>query len=336
MKQRNYALDLLKFYLALIIAVGHTPFPASFPVVESGYVVAMFFLISGYFLVASFDSGKYSGPWQYTLNRVKKLYPYYMTAFVVMFVYMHRAEGLRSLVLEFFRCLPEMLMLQSIGIFPGGLNYPLWQLSTLVVVSFLLFALLQWDRKTAVNLICPALVLLCYNYYIGIGNGNVTGAFLPTTLVRATGSLCLGMFLYDPIRMLLGTLEGSSWKGMPVAVSAVSLFLLPVLWTNRMSYALLIPFVGIVAGMLYSKGIWARCFASRRWRWLDRLSLGLYVNHALIVRIFEDNPALYERIPLPPDVVFLAVLIPYCIVMMAAVDGLVKVAGKLWKKAVAA
>ena len=51
MKQRNYSIDFLKLYFALIIAVWHTPFPASFPVFDTSYVVCMFFILSGYFLV---------------------------------------------------------------------------------------------------------------------------------------------------------------------------------------------------------------------------------------------------------------------------------------------
>lgn len=64
---------------------------------------------------------------------------------------------------------------------------------------------------------------------------------------------------------------------------------------------------------------------------MDRLSLGIYVNHALVARIFEEYPEIYEGIPLPPDLIYLAVLIPYCIAMMWLTDRLVA----LGKKAVA-
>lgn len=333
MKKRNYSIDLLKFYLALVVAVIHTPFAHSFPTFEGGYVVAMFFILSGYFLVQSYGSGKYATPWQYTMNRVKKLYPYYFGAFVIMFVYMNHSAGLRNMVLEFCRSLPELLMLQSIGIFSGGINYPLWQLSTLVVVGHILFGLIQWDRKLTVNVICPAAALLCYTYYIRVSGGAEESPFVVTTVVRAAAGLCLGMFLYDPINLVVKKLEESPWKGMPVFASCVSLFLILVMWTSRMSYGVLLPFVGLVIGMLYPRGIWAKLFQNQRWRWLDRLSLGIYVNHALIVRIFENNPSLYEGLPIPADLVYLAVLIPYCIVMMALVDGCMKLLKSLGKKA---
>lgn len=331
MKQRNYSIDLLKFYFALIVAVWHTPFPASFPMLVPAHVVCMFFILSGYFLVASFDSGKYRNPWDYTMNRVRRIYPYYFAAFLVMYLYMHRTAGLRSFALEFFRSMPEMLMVQDMGIFSEGLNYPLWQLSSLVVVSHILFTLLSWNRQVMLNAVCPVVGLCAMNYYlrVSVGAELPESPFIEITLLRAAAGLCLGMTLYEPIKRVLKYLEESSFRHMPVVVSAMSIFLLPVLWTNRMTYDVLLPFVGVVICMLYSRGIWATLFCSSKWRWLDRMSLGLYVNHAVIVRIFEDYPGIYQRIPLPPDLVYLTVLIPYCIAMMWLTDHLVRLGKKI-------
>lgn len=95
-----------------------------------------------------------------------------------------------------------------------------------------------------------------------------------------------------------------------------------------MTYNVLLPFVGIMICMLYSRSIWANLFRSSKWRWMDRLSLGIYVNHALVARIFEEHQAICEGIPLPSDLVYLAVLIPYCIAMMWLTDRLVALGKK--------
>ena len=70
--KRNYALDLLKFYFAITIAVSHAPFAASFPAIASDKIVMLFFILSGYFLVSSFLSGKYESPGQYTARRLSR------------------------------------------------------------------------------------------------------------------------------------------------------------------------------------------------------------------------------------------------------------------------
>lgn len=49
MKQRNYAIDVIKVLFAIIIALGH--YGLAFG--DSGLIVNLFFVISGFFLVKS-------------------------------------------------------------------------------------------------------------------------------------------------------------------------------------------------------------------------------------------------------------------------------------------
>ena len=53
--KRNYCIDFIKIVLAIFIALGHF----GVQIVSSGMVVICFFIISGYFLVRSYESGKY-------------------------------------------------------------------------------------------------------------------------------------------------------------------------------------------------------------------------------------------------------------------------------------
>ena len=334
MKKRNYSIDLLKLYFALLIAVGHTPFPSTLPKIASGYIVVLFFILSGYYLVCSFDSGKYADPWQYTLGRVKRIWPYYAVAFVIMYLYMNITPetGLRSLVLEFFRSLPELFMLQSTGIFDGGINYPLWQLCTLVIASHIFFSLLHWNRQVTLNTICPVTALLTYTYYIQVTEETAL-PFVYLPLARAAGALAMGMFLHRPIRMVVRKLESSRARCMPGVVSAASIFCLLLLWTNRMEYDLVIPFTAFLVCVLYSGSFWSRWFTHPVLGCLDKLSLGIYLNHALIVRIIEKHPGVTAAVSfLPEDVTFLAIVVVYTLVMMKAVDLLLAWGGKMCKR----
>lgn len=320
MKQRNYSLDLLKFYFALLIAVAHTPYPSTLPTVEAGYIVLLFFILSGYFLVCSFDSGKYRDPWDYTMSRVRRIWPYYAFAFVAMYLYMHQNDNLRTLVMEFFRSLPELLMLYTTGIFEGGINYPLWQLCALVVVSHLFFGLLQWNRKLTLDVLCPVIALVTYTYYIRV-TPETALPYVTSTMIRAAGGVAMGMFLHQPIRSMVQKLENCRCPHLPITMSLVSVFLILLLWANRFSYALVIPYTFLLVCMLCSTGPWARFFRNPALRHLDRLSLGFYLNHALIVRIIEAHPALVESIPvIPPDITFLAMVLVYTLIMMKTVD----------------
>ena len=50
--KRNYCIDFIKIVLAIFIALGHF----GVQIVSSGMVVICFFIISGYFLVRSYES----------------------------------------------------------------------------------------------------------------------------------------------------------------------------------------------------------------------------------------------------------------------------------------
>lgn len=332
MKQRNYSIDLLKFYFALLVAVCHTPYPSTLPYIDGGYIVLLFFILSGYFLVCSFDSGKYREPWAFTLSRVKRIWPYYAFAFAAMYLYMHRNDGLRALVMEFFRSLPELMMLHNTGIFDGGINYPLWQLCSLIVSSHVLFGLMQWERKLTLDVLCPVIALITYTYYIRV-TPETALPYVYNPMIRAFGGVAMGMFLHRPIRMMVDKLENSNLSHMPLLIGGASIFLLLLIWTNRLSYAMVIPYTFLLVCMLCSKGPWARIFRHPVLRHLDKLSLGIYLNHALLVRIIEDNPGIVEKIPvLPHDISFLILVLIYTVVMMKAVDLLLVLGKKVLAK----
>lgn len=79
--ERNYSIDFLKILFALSIACGH--FKGS--VLSSDLIVELFFILSGFFLVNSFYSGKYHGDaLSYTASRLKRIYPYYLLAFLIL------------------------------------------------------------------------------------------------------------------------------------------------------------------------------------------------------------------------------------------------------------
>ena len=77
MNKRNYSVDIYKLFFAFVIAFGH--FGTS--IFHSGIVVNCFFIVSGYFLINSFNSNKYSSSFEYTKNKLSKIYPYYLFAF---------------------------------------------------------------------------------------------------------------------------------------------------------------------------------------------------------------------------------------------------------------
>lgn len=127
--KRNYCIDFIKIVLAIFIALGHF----GVQIVSSGMVVICFFIISGYFLVRSYESGKYhEDSLKYTQGRLMRIYPCYVSALLVMILYeiiFAIINGsLKEKILNIATTiLPESILVQNIGVYDGGINYPLWQ-----------------------------------------------------------------------------------------------------------------------------------------------------------------------------------------------------------------
>lgn len=255
--ERNYSIDFLKILFALSIACGH--FKGS--VLSSDLIVELFFILSGFFLVNSFYSGKYHGDaLSYTASRLKRIYPYYLLAFLILFISFKSADLLHPIrfLSDFANTVPEVLLVQSIGVFSGGINYPLWQLSTLIVASHILFALITKDDQITLNVICPLTAICSFTYFSNaFGTHTVeywggVGNFLSGPLIRAFGALCLGMMVHRP---LLALSEFIRTKLSDCAAFLLSALLIVLFWLARDSYAAHLLFIVFLAFCLSGKGI---------------------------------------------------------------------------------
>lgn len=322
--KRNLSIELVKFIFAISIALGHF----SSPILDSGTVVSLFFALSGFFLVRSFDSGKYKTPWQYSAARIKRIYPYYIFAFLLFFTLGNAEYLLRPLQFfsRLFSQLPEIFLIQNVGVFDGGINYPLWQLSTLVVASHILYSLLMCNRQLTLNVICPVLAICCYTYMANITSEteiwSVIGGTVYVPLFRAVGGMALGMFVQDPIRHAVKKLEAGRSRRRDWLVSLAGLLSAAVFWLNRNSFAAAIPFFALIACMLYSGSIFARALRFPLLARLDKLSLAVYVNHAMVIRAFRALAKVPALAFLKSEWAFLAVLLAYCVAMLLFVDAI--------------
>ena len=325
--KRSYSIDFIKFIFAIAIAIGHAHYSES--IISSGLIVNLFFVLSGYFLVNSFESEKYDNSWQYSFQRIKRIYPYYIFAFIVLFMYTNLCKKLDVVSLSklFFKSLPEIFLVQNVGIFPGGINYPLWQLCTLIVVSHIMFSMLKWDKQFTINVICPIVAIGVYTYLSNVYDSGVPNdwgveyKFLYVPLIRAAGSLAIGMFANYPIKRCLVWLENNKNKLLPITVSLLGMCAGVVFWLNRNSYSSIIPFLVVIISMLYTKSVYSRMFRARIFRKLDKLSLAIYLNHAFVINVYDKMSDVwlksgYEK----TNIMYLILLIIYSMIMLWLVD----------------
>lgn len=81
-----------------------------------------------------------------------------------------------------------------------------------------------------------------------------------------------------------------------------------MLWLNREHATMIIlPFAGLLLCLLYPDTLWTRLFRHPLLQHLDKLSLGIYMNHVLFMHVLNKYPQL-TTLGLPTDLLYLAVV----------------------------
>ncbi len=325
---RNYSIDVVKLVFAIVIALGHFD-SSTFPI---GPIVDLFFLMSGYYLLNSFDSGKYlaRGAWGYFTTRVKKIYPYYLFAFICIFLYTNLIadSGISQFIASFNKQLPEVLLIQNVGVFNGGINYPLWQMCTLLIGSFLLFGLLQYNRDLVANVIAPCIALAAYIYVSNtyqshdVSIWGVKDGFIYVPLLRAIGAMCLGISFSRGIKSLSEKLK-SHWSSLSITLLTciMAVWYIIMVYVSNNTYGGILVFVFLFICLLTNKGLVCRLLGYRVFKHCEKLSLSIYFNHALVINLWKKFLPQYTKLTSVPQVLcFVAVLIIYSALANMLVD----------------
>lgn len=196
MKNKTVSIEALRFAFMVVIAVWH--FGRINPFTHGYIAVDFYFLLSGYLLYGSYVRHKYDAL-KYTVEKLKRFYPEYIFVFVIAFL-MKLNLLLRDsdAVTLFLNAIPEGLMINSVGVFGGGVNPASWYVSVLMVGGGILYAVLHWNKKVALSIVFPLLVLFSYTYLMGFGGSLeqfANDGFISQSLLRGMAGMALGTVL---------------------------------------------------------------------------------------------------------------------------------------------
>ena len=114
---KNNAVECFRVFFTMIIVLHHGGTFLKTRLVTHGYIaVEFFFILSGYLLVTTFLRESSHSCWKYLWKRYARLYPEYIMAAIVMLAFSCLSTD--RFVVE--KAIPELLMLQNIGVFAGG------------------------------------------------------------------------------------------------------------------------------------------------------------------------------------------------------------------------
>lgn len=294
--KRIYSLDVLKLYFAYVVAFFHFGTDLS-PGPEVS--VQIFFIISGFFLGRKYYTRSHGktdyDSWHYTLDHVKSLYPHYVLSYLAFvlyetaraLVYLVKApawEGLQEMLLRFYDQIPNLLCLQSAYYFHDNMNYPVWQISALVIGGFFVYGLLCYNENLSRKLVFPAAILMIQSLLASeTGLFSRMGPFY-MPLLRAFSPLCIGVLTY----YFTTTEYFAKLRSKKVLFNLGVLLVLPsILLFQKHGSIFLITTPLLILGC-YAEDSWINLFANRRcFRHFGKLSYAIFLNHALVIRFVQ-------------------------------------------------
>lgn len=296
--KRVYSLDFLKLVLAYVIAFFHfgtTIAPGPTITVQIFFIFSGFFLAKKYYSRSHSDGGAAYDQWHYTLDHVRSVYPHYLLSVGMFFLYtLARAlvylvlepswESLGQIALSVYNQIPDLLLLQSAYHYHDSLNYPLWQLSALLIAGYFVYGLLCWNEKLSRKLVFPAAILMIHSLlYTGVDLwGNVGPFYIP--LLRAFSPLCIGVLAY--YFTTTPYYEALKRKKIPFNL-AVCYALVTIFVYADHANIFLVTAVVVLWGC-WEESTWLNKVMNHKiFRHCGGLSLAVYMNHALIARFLE-------------------------------------------------
>lgn len=305
---REYSLDFLKVFATLLIILHHYQhmFMGEYTFIQYfggrfyfGYLVEMFFLLSGYFSCHMINeiingSGYFSG---FILKRGVRLLPLMAIAAVVDQLLQFVGSGFDFSRLSLWGTFISSLGLQSIGIFEDpGINGPMWYISVLLL-CYVLFYFVTWLSK---KLLVSRFWLYAIMIFIGVTgiSSDADFPFLNSYTSRGYAAffsgLCLGL-LFEKA----GDQKKTVWYFL--AVCFLIFFVLCYFCAGEIvdeDIQFILLFMVYPAILLLFKSPAAlKLFSHRIWGIMGKISFDVYVWHLNIIRVFLILAALMPTLP---------------------------------------
>lgn len=334
--KRVYALDVLKLFLAYVVAYFHSNMEfMPGPTVS----VQIFFMISGFFLAKKFyarscdDQGLRYSAWDYTLDHVRSMYPHYLLSCGILFVYitarkcleLYRAPGwpmVQELLLHIYHQIPDIFLLQSAYHWHESLNYPLWQISALLIAGYFIYALLCHNEKLSRTLIFPAAILMVMSLLTQADDLFQNYGFFYLPLLRAFYPMCVGVLAFCFTKT---SCYASVRTHRTLFDCAAILALITIICFADYGNIFVLTGSLLIVNCYDPESALNRLFDHPCFRWCGKLSYAVFLNHAMISRILWALivPRVEARMYFPTwavAVLYFLMLTGYSVVTMLLVE----------------
>ena len=234
---RLYSLDWLKGLMIICVVFYHSYL---FPNFRGYLAVEVFFFISGYFMMLSFIRRPTTAV-MYTWERIKRVAaPYFLSIFIICLFRSHiftNADSFSSFVDRVSNAFSTLLFAEEFipeefrAVFINGG----WFFSVLIISSFILYGILQFNERLATTVLFPIIILLGYNALMSqsetVCNFERIG-LLGAPLIRGLFEMAAGAFICHIYMSYKTSLE--KWSTLINILGLVSLIIfLSLMFTEQ-------------------------------------------------------------------------------------------------------
>lgn len=326
-KKYNPQIDVAKFLFSIVVILYHSNklVALDFHILPYGYTaVEFFFMISGFLMVAS--SKKFDpqlpgrSTFNFTINKIKGFYLYFLIAFAVAFFARNFAFYLENTLTKasFFNnallSLNEILLLHTSGIDFGKIyNGPTWYLSAMIFAMMFLFPIVLKFKEWITG--SGGLVIAVFLYAIisrEKGNLNTVAWWEITSfgIMRALAGLSLGCFLFGLVervnesKLKLRAVPKILLFVCELGLTALLLLVMQFNGGSRFDFLALILIFFITFFVLSGLTTPENMGGKRFFGILGKFSLVAYLNHRSVIYFLNGVASEF-----PPKIVFVAYII---------------------------
>lgn len=283
------SIEFIRFVFICIIAIWHDN---TLNVFSHSVVVEFFFILSGFLLYNSYRKDSSLTPFDFAKKRISRLYCEYVVALLITLIInvVKEPTNKEFLYSQIGSIIPELLMVQSVGIFQGGINPINWYIQVMFIGSVFLYALLYCSPKYSKYIIIPGIVLSGFTYLFSRGDSVVqweTIGCIHLPMLRGMCSLSLGVLSAYVYFENNNINRFSSFITNVGSILALGLILISTrLQIVLDKYIIFLSPIIIIA--CFEEKSWLNRIFHSKWQiWLGRISYAMLLVHCAYIPVFH-------------------------------------------------
>lgn len=313
--KRNYQLDVLKLFLAMIVFVSHTEkfvgenttgVTVNWLGLLGWMSVFCFFVISGMLMANSFDNKESDLPpgkqaFDYVIKKFMGLSSKYWTALligVIVFIISYIYLGTPQMILQLIgQIVPEAFCLNLCGIVGIEVNVATWYISAMLICMLPLAYFLAKNKSFFYYVMAPCIALFTWGWMFNQENPFVGRKRFYSIcfggLILGFCGISFGVIAYLISKYVKNKKSAKQYSMLITVIEAVSYLMFGICWlSSDLSKAKIVfpvfPLFMIAIAMTFSgKSYISKLFRFSWMRFAAPASLTIYLNHIAARKIVQ-------------------------------------------------